>query len=76
VILFVVKGGRWGSAFDAPGIEVVSEEDLPPIDDKIVVVVGNRELAERLGAAYMSEEEALRFVELLKSESARVVSRA
>jgi hypothetical protein len=55
---------------------VVSEEDLPPIDDKIVVVVGNRELAERLGAAYMSEEEALRFVELLKSESARVVSRA
>ncbi|MDT7869241.1 MAG: hypothetical protein RQ839_03605 [Thermoproteus sp.] len=75
MILFVVKkqGGR---AFDAPGIEVVSEEDLPPIDGKIVVVVGNRELAERLGAAYMSEEEALRFVELLKSESAWVVSRA
>jgi len=72
----VVKSGRRGRAFDAPGIEVVSEEDLPPIDDKIVVVVGNRELAERLGAAYMSEEEALRFVELLKSESARVVSRA
>ncbi|MGC8974347.1 MAG: hypothetical protein ACP5KY_09155 [Thermoproteus sp.] len=58
---------------DLPGIEVATADNLPPIDDKIVVVVGDRELAERLGAAYMSEEEISKFIEFLKGELARAV---
>jgi hypothetical protein len=37
------------------------------ISGKFVVVVGDRELAERLGVAYFTEEEAAEFLSFLKS---------
>ncbi len=52
---------RW-QELKAEGLEVRSlAEGLPEIENKFVVVVGDRELAERLSVAYMSEEEAEEF---------------
>jgi hypothetical protein len=46
----------------AEGLEVRSlAEGLPEIGGKFVVVVGDRELAERLRVGYMSEEEVEEF---------------
>ena len=55
---------RWR---EAPGIKAVKPEELGPLEGKIVVVVGDCSLAERLRVACMSEEEAERFLEGLKA---------
>jgi predicted transcriptional regulator len=65
---------RW-QELKAEGLEVRSlAEDLPEIDSRFVVVVGDRELAERLRVAYMSEEEVEEFFRYLKEALSRVSS--
>jgi hypothetical protein len=65
---------RWRE-LKAEGLEVRSlAEGLPEIGGKFVVVVGDRELAERLRVAYMSEEEAEEFFRYLKEALSRVSS--
>jgi hypothetical protein len=60
---------------EAEGLEVMSlAEGLPEIEGKFVVVVGDRELAERLRVAYMSEEEAEEFFRYLKEALSRASS--
>ncbi|MGB9704609.1 MAG: hypothetical protein ACPL3C_04105 [Pyrobaculum sp.] len=50
------------------GVEVASAKSgVGDISGKFVVVVGDRELAERLGVAYFTEEEAAEFLSFLKS---------
>ncbi len=65
--------GRW-QELKAEGLEVRSlAGGLPEIEDKFVVVVGDRELAERLRVAYMSEE-AEEFFRYLKEALSRASS--
>jgi hypothetical protein len=65
---------RW-QELKAEGLEVRSlAEGLPEINSRFVVVVGDRELAERLCVAYMSEEEVEEFFRYLKEALSRVSS--
>jgi predicted transcriptional regulator len=67
--------GRCRREVKAEGLEVRSlAEDLPEIDSRFVVVVGDRELTERLHVVYMSEEEAEEFFRYLKEALSRVSS--
>ncbi|ABL87207.1 conserved hypothetical protein [Pyrobaculum islandicum DSM 4184] len=67
-LLILFKGDvppHWKS-LKAEGLEVKSlKEGLPPLEGKFVVVVGDRELAERLKVGYMTEEEAEDFYKFL-----------
>ncbi len=56
---------------DIQGIEVATIDEIPPIEDKVVVVVGDKDLAERLKVAYMTEEEAEEFLEELRKRMGR-----
>lgn len=69
MLLMVFRSPR---RIDIPGIEVASVDAMPPIEGKIVVVVGDKELAERLKVAYMTEEEAEKFLEGLKQYLSQV----
>jgi len=60
---------------EAEGLEVRSlAEGLPEIDSRFVLVVGDRELAERLRVAYVSEEEVEEFFRYLKEALSRASS--
>jgi hypothetical protein len=76
-LLMLFRGGvprRWRE-LKAEGLEVRSlAEGLPEIEGKFVVVVGDRELAERLRVGYMSEEEVEEFFRYLKEALSRVSS--
>jgi hypothetical protein len=67
-LLILFKGGvpkHWRE-LNVEGLEVTSlEAGEPKIEGKFVVVVGDRELAERLKVAYMSEEEIEEFYQFL-----------
>ncbi|ACB39872.1 hypothetical protein [Pyrobaculum neutrophilum] len=67
-LLLLFKGDvpqHWRS-LKADGLEVRGlGEGLPPLEGRFVVVVGDRELAERLGVAYMDEAEAEDFYRFL-----------
>ncbi|AAL64782.1 hypothetical protein [Pyrobaculum aerophilum] len=52
------------------GVKAVRADQLSSIEGKFVVVVGDRELAERLRVGYLSEEEAQEFLEFLKRKLA------
>jgi hypothetical protein len=75
LMLFRGEVPRGWQELKAEGLEVRSlAEGLPEIDSRFVVVVGDRELAERLRVAYMSEEEVEEFFRYLKEALSRVSS--
>ncbi|MFZ8807449.1 MAG: hypothetical protein ACO2PN_05010 [Pyrobaculum sp.] len=75
LMLFRGEVPRHWRELEAEGLEVRSlAEGLPEIDSRFVVVVGDRELAERLRVAYMSEEEAEEFFRYLKEALSRASS--
>ncbi|ABP51359.1 MAG: hypothetical protein OWQ51_00295 [Pyrobaculum arsenaticum] len=49
-----------------PGVRAIKAEELVSIDKKIVLVVGDRELAKQLGVGYLDEEEASELLQYLK----------
>jgi hypothetical protein len=75
LMLFRREVPRHWRELKAEDMEVKSlAEGLPEIDGRFVVVVGDRELAERLRVAYMSEEEVEEFFRYLKEALSRVSS--
>ncbi|AFA40277.1 hypothetical protein Pogu_2250 [Pyrobaculum oguniense TE7] len=50
-----------------PGVKAVSVKELGSIEDKLVVVAGDCQLAERLQAACLTEEEAEELLKELKA---------
>ena len=49
-----------------PEVRAIKIEELISIDKKIVLVVGNRELAKQLGVGYLDEQEASELLQYLK----------
>ena len=75
LMLFRGEVPRHWRELKAEGLEVRSlAEGLPEIEGKFVVVVGDRELAERLRVGYMSEEETEEFFRYLKEALSRASS--
>ncbi len=57
--VYVVFRGRPPTEWaEVPGVKAVSADSLASIEGKFVLVVGDRELAERLKVGYLTEEEA------------------
>jgi hypothetical protein len=75
LMLFRGEAPRRWRELKAEDLEVKSlAEGLPEIEGKFVVVVGDRELAERLRVVYMSEEEVEEFFRYLKEALSRASS--
>jgi hypothetical protein len=53
---------------EAPGVKAVSADSLASIEGKFVLVVGDRELAERLKVSYLTEEEARELLDYIKKK--------
>jgi hypothetical protein len=51
-----------------PGVKAVSADSLTSIEGKFVLVVGDRELAERLKVGYLMEEEARELLDYIKKK--------
>lgn len=49
-----------------PEVRAIKIEELISINKKIVLVVGNRELAKQLGVGYLDEQEASELLQYLK----------
>lgn len=69
-LLVIFKGDipqKWAQ-LKIEGLEVVSAKSgLPDIRGKFAVVVGDRELAEKLGVGFLTEDEAEEFFNFLVS---------
>jgi hypothetical protein len=57
-IYVVFRGKPPAEWAEVPGVKAVSADSLTSIEGKFVLVVGDRELAERLKVGYLTEEEA------------------
>ena len=57
-IYVVFRGKPPAEWAEVPGVKAVSAGSLTSIEEKFVLVVGDRELAERLKVGYLTEEEA------------------
>jgi hypothetical protein len=53
---------------EVPGVKAVSADSLASIRGKFVLVVGDRELAERLKVGYLTEEEAQELLDYIKNQ--------
>jgi len=53
---------------EVPGVKAVSADSLVSIEGKFVLVVGDRELAERLKVGYLTEEEARELLGYIKKK--------
>ena len=51
---------------EVPSVKAVSADSLTSIEGKFVLVVGDRELAERLKVGYLTEEEARELLGYIK----------
>ena len=77
LILFKGEVPRRWRELKAEGLKVRSlAEGLPEIEGRFVVVVGDKDLADRLRVGYMAEEEAEEFFHQLKEALSRVSSSA
>jgi hypothetical protein len=56
---------------EMPGVKAVSADSLVSIEGKFVLVVGDRELAERLKVGYLTEEEARELLDYIKKKKLR-----
>ncbi|MEZ0319633.1 MAG: hypothetical protein ABWK05_06555 [Pyrobaculum sp.] len=73
MLVFVFKQkpeGQWLEAARRYSFEIYTADQIPPIGGKFVVVVGDEELAKRIGAAFFTEEEAEEFLKSLGSHQA------
>jgi len=57
-VYLVFRGKPPAEWAEVPGVKAVSAGSLTSIEEKFVLVVGDRELAERLKVGYLTEEEA------------------
>jgi hypothetical protein len=64
--VYLVFRGRPPKWAEAPGVKAVSADSLTSIEGKFVLVVGDRELAERLQVGYLTEEEARELLSYIK----------
>jgi len=65
--IYVVFRGRPPAEWaEVPGVKAISADSLTSIEGKFVLVVGDRELAERLKVGYLTEEEARELVAYIK----------
>lgn len=74
MLVFVFKhrpSERWIEAARRHGFEIYTADNLPPVGGKFVVVVGDEELAKRLGVAYLTEKEAEEFLKYLEDHLPR-----
>jgi hypothetical protein len=55
-IYVVFRGKPPAEWAEVPGVKAVSADSLASIEGKFVLVVGDRELAERLKVGYLTEE--------------------
>ncbi len=55
-IYVVFRGKPPAEWAEVPGVKAVSADSLTSIEGKFVLVVGDRELAERLKVGYLTEE--------------------
>jgi hypothetical protein len=53
---------------EVPGVKAVSADSHVSIEGKFVLVVGDRELAERLKVGYLTEEEARELLDYIKKK--------
>jgi len=51
-----------------PGVKAVSADSLASTEGKFVLVVGDRELAERLKVGYLTEEKARELLNYIKKK--------
>jgi hypothetical protein len=65
--IYVVYRGRPPAEWaEVPGVKAVSADSLTSIEGKFVLVVGDRELAERLNVGYLTEEETRELLGYIK----------
>jgi hypothetical protein len=68
----VFRGKPPAEWVEVPGVKAASADSLASIEGKFMLVVGDRELAERLKVGYLTEEEArelLDYIKKLKEEA-------
>jgi hypothetical protein len=65
-ICAVFRGKPPAEWAEVPGVKAVSADSLASIEGKFVLVVGDRELAERLKVGYLTEEEAQELPDYIK----------
>jgi hypothetical protein len=65
-IYVVFRGKPPAEWAKVPGVMAVSADSLTSIEGKFVLVVGDRELAERLKVSYLTEEEARELLNYIK----------
>jgi hypothetical protein len=65
-LYLVFRGKPPAEWAEVPGVRAVSADFLTSIEGKFVVVVGGRELAERLGVGRLTEEEARELLDLIR----------
>ena len=67
-IYVVFRGKPPAEWAEVPGVKAVSADSLTSIEGKFVLVVGDRELAERLEVGYLTEEEARELLDFIKKK--------
>ena len=67
-IYVVFRGKPPAEWAEVPGVKAVSADSLTSIERKFVLVVGDRELAERLKVGYLTEEEARELLDYIKKK--------
>jgi hypothetical protein len=67
-IYVVFRGKPPAEWAEVPGVKAVSADPLASIEGKFVLVVGDRELAERLKVGYLTEEEARELLDYIKKK--------
>jgi hypothetical protein len=65
-IYVVFRGKPPAEWAEVPGVKAVSADSFASIEGKFVLVVGDRELAERLKVGYLTEEEARELLDYIK----------
>jgi hypothetical protein len=70
-IYVVFRGKPPAEWAEVPGVKAVSADSLASIEGKFVLVVGDRELAERLKVGYLTEEEARELLDYIKKKKLR-----
>ena len=68
-IYVVFRGKPPAEWAEVPGVKAVSADSLTSIEGKFVLVVGDRELAERLKVGYLTEEEARELLDYIKRQN-------
>ncbi len=67
-IYVVFRGKPPAEWAEVPGVKTVSADSLASIEGKFVLVVGDKELAERLKVGYLTEEEARELLDYIKKK--------